>query len=78
MEKPLNYKSLTFLTKTRIDVQSGLFVKVTVNGIRYNILIDTGANLTILFHKVYENISKSRDKLIPQNMMLSDKVLLHA
>lgn len=69
----------SFLTQTRIDVQSGLFVKVTVNGILCNFLVDTGASLTILSHSVYENITKpEEDELTPvtQSIILADGALL--
>lgn len=69
----------SFLTQTRIDLQSGLFVKVTVNGILCNFIVDTGASLTILSHKVYENITKSKgNALAPstQSIILADGALL--
>ena len=60
-------------------IQSGLFVKATVNGIPCNLLVDTGATLTILSYKVYENLTKpEEDELTPvtQSIILADGALL--
>eukprot|EP00105_Crassostrea_gigas_P001492 XP_011413701.1 PREDICTED: uncharacterized protein LOC105318343 [Crassostrea gigas] len=83
MEKPSKNQSskpnTSSLTQTRIDIQSGLFVKARVNGIPCNLLVDTGATLTILSYKVYENLTKpEEDKLTPvtQSIILADGALL--
>lgn len=56
----------SFLTQTRIDVQSGLYVKATVNGKLCNFLVDTGVNLKNFTHKVYDNITKSNGNELVQ------------
>lgn len=83
MEKPLKNQSskpnTSSLTQTRIDIQSGLFVKARVNGIPCNLLVDTGATLIILSYKVYENLTKhEEDELTPvtQSIILADGALL--
>ena len=63
------------ITQTRVDIQSGLFTKATVNQVPCSLLVDTGATMTIFSHAIFEKIERSRrDKLTPvkQEIVLAD------
>jgi hypothetical protein len=63
------------ITQTRVDIQSGLFTKATVNQVPCNLLVDTGTTMTIFSHAIFEKIERSRrDKLtlVKQEIVLAD------
>ena len=63
------------ITQTRVDIQSGLFTKATVNRVPCSLLVDTGATMTIFSHAIFEKIERSRrNELTPvkQEIVLAD------
>lgn len=58
--------STTSMKVAQDSHESGLFVKAKVNGTQCNLLLDTGATLTILSDQLYAEMGKiSRTSLLP-------------